>query len=149
MKATKIIAAAAASVMALFCVSCGNNKKAVEAEVELPAIAGEWVVANIAGVDMSALAELPVVSLNTEEGTYHIQAVNVINGDLKLDAEGLKFGEGAMTKMMGEPEAMAAEDALAAALPAIAACEIAEDGSLSLKNAEGDVLVVLVPQAGE
>lgn len=151
MKANKIFAAAAAAVMAFFCVSCGNCncKKAAEAEAEavLPAIAGEWVVAGIEGVDLSALAQLPVITLNTEEGTYNVQAVNIINGALKFDADGISFGEGAMTKMMGEPAAMAAEDALVAAIPAIAACELAEDGTLALKNAEGAVLVTLAPQA--
>lgn len=136
MKRNTAILAAAAALL----ISCGTNGTSVD-------VLGVWNVLSVNGEDV-VLGELPTFTFS-EDGTYSVFAgVNLINGEYVIDGDVLAMGEGAMTKMAGPEDAMAVEDAIAAAIAAPFTVCRDEDG-LTLSDQDGNIVLELAPAADD
>lgn len=103
-----IFTALAALVMGVFAVSsCNDNAQKLD-------LSGEWTITELDGTAVN-LVEVPTVNFD-ENGYSLYTGVNTVNGSFTFDGENVVFNDGGMTKMMGEPEAMAVEDRLVALL---------------------------------
>lgn len=140
----------AALALALGAAAC-TPKQATENNNEAPVeeqtvcknevkLSGDWKVTSVAGIEVPALVDAHIL-FNAEDNTYSAYTgVNTINGGFTLADGKLNFGEGAMTKMMGEPAAMLIEDTFVQVLNGECKFVEVEGDTLTLK--QGDTVVM-------
>ena len=128
MKIKAFFAMAAACCLAFSC----------SAPVEL---GGSWVIDTVNGEKVTTSEKI--------DGRIHgCFGVNIVNGTYTLDGDKLSFGQMATTMMAGLPADMEVENRINAAAGTVASVEVKGE-TMSLKNAEGDVVLTLVKAAGK
>ena len=142
-----------AAVCMVALAACGNNaKKNVQdaAEPVADAVAavvdmnGEWTVAEVVGADVANAETTPFFVIDLEGKTVSGNiGCNSVNATLLLDAAKgiIGFENAGSTRMMCAD--MSVEDAMLKALVDVRNFEAAEDGTVVLKNAAGEKLIVL------
>ena len=144
-----------AAVCMVALAACGNNAKknvqdaaeqAVESAAEVAAVDmnGEWTVAEVVGADVAKAETTPFFVIDLEAKTVSGNVgCNSVNATLLLDAAKgiIGFENAGSTRMMCAD--MSVEDAMLKALVDVRNFEAAEDGSVALKNAAGEKLIVL------
>ena len=134
MKIKAFFAMAAACCLAFSC----------SAPVEL---GGSWVIDTVNGEKVTTSEKIPFINFNEADGRIHgCFGVNIVNGTYTLDGDKLSFGRMATTMMAGLPADMEVESKIDAAAGTVASVEVKGE-TMSLKNAEGDVVLTLVKAA--
>jgi len=106
-------------------------------------ITGDWVILEVEG-EMIELCDLPTVSFT--ENTYSaFTCVNIVNGEYSRKGDVIVLGEGAMTKMAGDEEAMALEDRIVELASQPLTITASEDEYIYLCDAEGNAVFQLWP----
>lgn len=124
-----------ASVVFMSLTSCTTNKIDID---------GEWKVVAIAGEFIPETLEPTMLTFDAAAGTYNgVTGVNLVNGSYELNGDVLTIGEGAMTRKMGDSISNVVEINYINALNAVKAVSVV-DGTLVLKDAEGNALMSLV-----
>lgn len=124
----------AAAAMATACNSASQAAEEVN-------VNGGWELVTLNGADVT-IAKLPNVEF-AEDGTYHaFTGVNIVNGEYTFEDGVLTIGEGRMTMMAGPEEETAIEQALMG-VAGKALTVVAEEDTLKLTDAEGNVVAVL------
>ena len=91
-----------AAALCFFATSCHNSTD--------NDISGKWLVKEINGKEIQQSMNIPSLTFNTEDNSYHgVTGVNILNGDFKLKDGTISFGDGAMTRMMGDSISMLVE----------------------------------------
>ena len=135
MKIKAIFAVAAACCLAFSC----------STPVEL---GGSWVIDTVNGEKVTTSEKIPFINFNEADGRIHgCFGVNIVNGTYTLDGDKLSFGRMATTMMAGLPADMEVESKINAAAGTVASVEVKGETIMSLKNAEGDVVLTLVKAA--
>ena len=126
--------AAAVAASALFVVSCGGAKEAVD-------VNGEWAGGSIDGNAVETIMNEVVISF---DGTNYSAntGVNMINGTYSVEDGALTLDEGMMTRMAGDPAAMAQETNFVNAIQE-PLCITLDGENLQLIDADGNVKLVL------
>ena len=123
--------------MAAACCSCSTP-------VEL---GGSWVIDTVNGEKVTTSEKIPFINFNEADGRIHgCFGVNIVNGTYTLNGDKLSFGRMATTMMAGLPADMEVESKINAAAGVVASVEVKGE-TMSLKNAEGDVVLTLVKAA--
>lgn len=141
-----------AAVCMVALAACGNNAKKNAQDAAEPvadAVAavdmnGEWTVAEVAGADVANAETTPFFVIDLEAKTVSGNVgCNSVNATLLLDAAKgiIGFENAGSTRMMCAD--MSVEDAMLKALVDVRNFEAAEDGTVVLKNAAGEKLIVL------
>lgn len=127
--------AAAVAASALFAVSCGNSAK------EAVDVNGEWAVVSIDGNAVETIMNEVVISF---DGTNYSAntGVNMINGTYSIENGALTLSEGMMTRMAGDPAAMAQETNFVNAIQEPLCINLSGE-KLELLDADGNVKLVL------
>lgn len=104
-------------------------------------LSGEWSVLTINGEGVSGAIDTPAITImgNRYSGKT---GVNSINGKVSVKGEKISFGDGAMTRMMGDPESMEIEQRYLDAINA-ASKAIVNDAGLTLTDKEGREVMTL------
>lgn len=107
---------------------------------------GKWKVESIDSVELGDTFNEPTLEINSAQGKYYgVTGVNNLNGNISIDGDKIKFGDGPMTKMAADPHSMEVESAYIHALGCVTNYSII-DGKLYLKNVTGQTVMVLVAQ---
>lgn len=127
--------------VALAAMTMGMTSCATQKDLNLN---GEWKVINIKGMDVPETMQEAVLAFDESSHSYHgVTGVNIINGSYSLNDQELTLGEGAMTRMMGDPVSMEVETKYVQAVASVKSATMEED-KLLLQDAEGTVLMTLV-----
>ena len=87
---------------------------------------------------------IPSLTFNTEDNSYHgVTGVNILNGDFKLKDGTISFGDGAMTRMMGDSISMLVEMNYLDALSKASNFNI-ENNILFVYDKDGNPIISLV-----
>lgn len=125
-----------ASALCFFATSCNN---ATDYD-----ISGKWLVKEINGKEVQQSMNTPSLTFNTEDNSYHgVTGVNIINGDYKLKDGNISFGDGAMTRMMGDSISMSVEMNYLDALSNASSLKI-ENNRLFVFDKDGTPIISLV-----
>jgi len=126
-------------------------EKRVQAAVSINDLAGEWIISAVNGEAVKKMEKTPFLAFNIEEKRVHGNAgCNIINGGFSQEegnAASLKFSQ-MISTMMACPD-MDVETQVLKALNEVASFEKNEDGSVSLLDGNGKVLLTLVKNTGE
>jgi heat shock protein HslJ len=126
-------------------------EKRVQAAVSINDLAGEWIISAVSGEAVKKMEKTPFLAFNIEEKRVHGNAgCNIINGGFSQEegnAASLKFSQ-MISTMMACPD-MDVETQVLKALNEVASFEKNEDGSVSLLDGNGKVLLTLVKNTGE
>ena len=114
--------------------SCQSNPKSIDLD-------GEWKVTTIDGEAIPQTIEEVILSF--DNGFYHgVTGVNVINGTYLKEDNSLTLGEGAMTKMLGDPISNEVEFKYIQAIHSVKSVAD-ESGKLLLQDGDGKTLMTL------
>lgn len=106
-------------------------------------LAGEWKVVTIKGEDVSAAVNEPEVTISQDLSNYSgVTGLNTINGSLTVKGDDIRFGDGAMTKMAGDPESMDIEVRYIDAINAAVKITV-DDSGLILSDVNGTEVMTL------
>lgn len=110
-------------------------------------LGGSWVIDSVNGEKVVTGEKIPFINFNEADGRIHgCFGVNIVNGTYTLDGDKLTFSQLASTMMAGLPADMEVESKVNAAIGTVASVEVKGE-NMSLKNAEGDVVLTLVKAA--
>ncbi|MGN0032398.1 MAG: META domain-containing protein [Candidatus Limimorpha sp.] len=107
-------------------------------------ISGKWIVKSINGKEIPATMNIPSLTLNTEDNTYHgVTGVNYLNGDFELKAGTISFSDAPMTRMMGDPVSMEVESDYLHAISNAFSLKM-KNNTLMIGDKDGNNLFILV-----
>ena len=125
-----------AAALCFFATSCHNSTD--------NDISGKWLVKEINGKEIQQSMNIPSLTFNTEDNSYHgVTGVNILNGDFKLKDGTISFGDGAMTRMMGDSISMLVEMNYLDALSNASNFNI-ENNILFIYDKDGNPIISLV-----
>jgi len=104
-------------------------------------LSGEWSVLTIKGEGVSGALDAPSVTI-TGRHYSGMTGVNTINGKLSVKGDCISFGDGAMTRMMGDPESMEIEQRYLDAINSAAKATV-NDNDLILTDKNGAEVMTL------
>lgn len=120
------------SVAAMF-TSCSSSSS----------LSGEWTVLTIKGEGVSAAVNAPEMTISADMKSYSgITGLNTISGSLSVRGGTISFGDGAMTKMAGDPESMDIEMKYLDAIRSASKATVNESG-LTLTDKDGSEVMTL------
>lgn len=106
-------------------------------------IAGEWAVVSLNGNEVPQTMKEPVLNIDTNANTFNgITGVNNISGDFTMKNGEVKFSDGPMTKMMGDPVSNEVEVNYIKAIMSAKTVAM-ENDQLVIKDGKGNTVMTL------
>ena len=133
------------NILTIMAISLGLASCTTQTKPELNLnLNGEWKVITLAGEAVPETLNEPQITFDVANKSFSSNTgVNTLNGSFTQDPEGnISFSDGPMTRMMGDSVSMAVEDNFVKAIAAAKTVTEA-DGTLSLKDADGKVVMTL------
>lgn len=133
------------NILTIMAISLGLASCTTQTKPELNLnLNGEWKVITLAGEAVPETLNKPQITFDVANKSFSSNTgVNTLNGSFTQDPEGnISFSDGPMTRMMGDSVSMAVEDNFVKAIAAAKTVSEA-DGTLSLKDADGKVVMTL------